>query len=370
MAADVFFIPFGASGKNGLAKGIKAILERAGLQKIVLDGEMVAVKTHLGEKGNTAFVKPIFVAMVVRAIKETGGKPFLTDTNTLYVGSRGNAISHLETAYIHGFLPYPVGAPVIIADGLRGSDGVEIEIDGKHFKVVEIAKHISEADSMVVITHFKGHDLTAFGGAIKNIGMGCSTRKGKLNMHSNVKPFVEEDKCTGCKLCTKWCPVDAIKIVNKKAIIDSDTCIGCAECIGACPEKAINIIWDAASNSAQEKMAEFASGVSKVLNNKFLFINFLTEITPACDCYPFSGAPIVPDIGILASRDPVAIDMASYDLVNNQPGLNREVLGDAVAVGADKFKAIYPHLDGLIQLRHAKALGLGSIEYNLIKMED
>jgi len=369
MTSDVIFIPFGSDKRDGLRLNISKALHNAGLSDVIKEGEIVAVKTHFGERGNTAFIKPIFVSIVISILKQAGCLPFLTDTNTLYVGSRGIAITHLETAYLHGFLPEAVGAPVIIADGLRGGDGFKVEIEGKHLKEVEIAKHISEADSMVVISHFKGHDLMAFGASLKNIGMGCSTRKGKLKMHSNVRPYVIEEKCTGCKICLKWCPVDAISFENKKAFIDDKICIGCAECIGACQARAIDFAWDSASNTAQEMMVEHAFGVMRALKGRLMFINFVIDVVPNCDCYPFSGKPIVPDVGILVSRDPVAIDKASYDLVNEQMGLDSEVLGDALSPGKDKIKAIYPHLDGFVQLKYAEELGLGSMKYNLVRME-
>ncbi|MGQ9705489.1 MAG: DUF362 domain-containing protein [bacterium] len=369
MKSDVIFIPLGSKKRDGLRQNLSKALHTAGLTDVIKEGEIVAVKTHFGERGNTAFIKPIFISMVINIIKKVGGLPFLTDTNTLYIGSRGIAVTHLETAYLHGFLSEVVGAPVIIADGLRGGDGFKVEINGKHLKEVEIAKHIAEADSMIVISHFKGHDLMGFGASLKNIGMGCSTRKGKLKMHSNVRPFVIEEKCTGCKICMRWCPVDAIQFDNMKATIDDKICIGCAECIGSCQVRAIDFAWDSASNSAQEMMVEHAYGVIKALKKRLMFINFVIDVVPNCDCYPFSGEKIVPDIGILISRDPVAIDKASYDLVNEQTGLNSKVLGGAVSPGKDKIKAIYPHIDGLVQIRYAEKLGLGCMKYNIISLE-
>jgi uncharacterized Fe-S center protein len=340
----------------------------AGVEQAICANEFVAIKMHFGESGGTGFIRPVFIRRVVQEIKKLSARPFLTDTNTMYVGSRGHSLSHLETAFRHGFTPFAVDAPVIISGGIRSRTADEVPIKGKYYQSVLIAKEILEADALVAVSHFKGHDLTVFGGALKNLGMGCSVRQGKISMHSSVKPLVDAENCDGCRLCLRWCPVDAISI-EKVAEIDAEVCIGCGECFPSCPSRAIGINWDSASGNTQERMVEHVLGVVKHFSKKALFINFLTNISPSCDCWPYTDSPIVPDIGILSSRDPVAIDMASYDLVNQQRGLENSRLRKDVPAGEDKFKVLYPNADGMIQLKYAEELGIGKRKYILEKIK-
>jgi hypothetical protein len=339
---------------------IKKLLYKAGAKEVIREGHFTGIKMHFGERGNLAFISPLYVKIVVEVFKELGAKVFLTDTNTLYMGSRGHAIEHLQTAFMHGFLPYIVDAPVIIADGLRGGNGEVVKIDGTHYNEVEIAREFFNLDSLLVLSHFKGHELTGFGGAIKNIGMGCATKKGKLSMHSEVRPFIEGDLCDGCQICFRWCPVDAISMKGDIAVIDSEVCIGCAECIPACPVGAVKFNWDSASKSTQEKMAEHASGVLNVLDNRIVYLSFINNVSPACDCYPHNEPPIVKDIGMVSSSDIVAIDRCSYDLVNRESGINQL---EGVKEGEDKFRAMYKSVDSTIQIKHAQEMDMGFEEY-------
>ncbi len=326
------------------------------------------MKVHFGEKGSTAYIRTPYVGAVVEELKTAGCRPFLTDTNTLYVGSRSDSIGHIKTATENGFAYASVGAPVIIADGLKGGNHDVVPIDGKHFTEVKIASDIARADAMVVLSHVKGHEFTGFGGAIKNLGMGCGSRAGKLAMHSDVRPRVSIDHCIGCAKCVSWCPVRAISLKRKKACIDPEVCIGCAECIVVCPESAIKIQWGSSTSRLQEKMAEYAVGAAKTKTRSIAFINFITDVSPQCDCYPFSDAPIVPNVGILLSLDPVAIDKASVDLVNKQAGIEGSALKTRRKADTDKIRALYPDVDWRIQIEHARSLGLGTTEYSLVKI--
>jgi len=376
MKTDVYFANLGAGGKTILDK-LSILLDRTDLKGKIREKDLVAIKLHFGEVGNTAFVRPIFLRRVVERVKEWQGKPFLTDTNTLYRGMRQEAISHLTTAYQHGFAYSVIDAPILIADGLRGNSAVNVRIDRPLFKTVSIARDIHMADVLIGVTHFKGHELSGFGGTLKNLGMGCASREGKLSQHSNISPQVKEKTCNGCKRCLTSCAYDAILMkfpernVEKKSMvasIDPTKCVGCGECILTCPTGAVQIQWNETIPLFQKKMVEYAYGAVHNKKGKALYLNFLTQISPACDCYGYSDTPIVNDVGILASEDPVAIDQASVDLVNQQSGNHASKLPKNWENGEDKFRALYPEVDWSIQLSYAEAIGLGTKEYELIKV--
>jgi len=334
------------------------LFEAAGFDQIIKKEDLVAVKVHFGERGNTAFVKPERIKPLIKKIKAYKGRPFLTDANTIYKGSRSDALSHLQTAFDHGFTLGKVQAPVIIADGLEGHNYVKVSVNLKHFKEVYLGAVVLEADALLVISHFKGHELTGFGGAIKNVGMGFGARAGKQQMHAEVRPQVKEEICTGCGNCLKHCPTEAISFTkNQKALIDLAKCIGCAECIASCRYGALSVSWAGSSDSLQEKMVEYMFGVLKNFKKKVGFVNFITDVSPNCDCYDFNDPPIVPDVGVLASQDPVAIDQASVDLVNQAEGKVK---------ASDKFKALWPGINWETQLIYAEKLGLGSRNYELV----
>jgi uncharacterized protein len=366
--SQVFFHTMRANIKKNLIDKVGSLLGKIELGDGLEPGRLVAVKVHFGEKGNTAYIRPVFVREVVDHLKAKGCKVFLTDTCTLYRGSREDAASHLETATTNGFPYSVVNAPLIIADGLKANDEVLVPIKGKHYEEVSIGSAVIKADAMVVLSHFKGHEVTGFGGAIKNLGMGCGTRKAKLSMHSTVAPEIVQSKCKGDRLCEFACTFDAITMVDKIARIDTDTCTGCGECLGVCPHQAISIDWDAAAEAVSEKMAETAFGAVKGKSGKCWYVNFVMRVTPACDCYDFSDTPIVPDIGIFASTDPVALDQACLDAVNEAPGLPGTALKDQTAPGTDKFKAIYPSISSDTQLKHAQEMGLGKRDYELVRL--
>lgn len=368
MKSRVYFADLRAKPGSSVVGKVGHLLEALDLGSRVKERALVAVKVHFGEAGNTAYVRPVFLRKVVDIIKQAGGRPFLTDANTLYVGSRSESVGHLTTAICNGFCYAVVGAPLIIADGLRGGNEAAVTVNLKRFKKVYIGSEIVCANAIVGVAHFKCHELSGFGGTIKNLGMGCASRKGKLAQHSTVSPTVSRKKCEGCGECVEYCARKAIALVERKASISSSKCVGCGECIIICPNQAIQIKWNQAIPVFLENMVEYAAGVLKGKEKTAAFLNFITQVSPACDCYPHNDAPIVPDIGIVASTDPVAIDQASADLVNNAEGLKGSCLTKGFKPGEDKFRAIYPHVDWEIQLKYAEEIGLGTRDYELVSI--
>lgn len=363
--ATVWFAPVRTEKKQSLVKRAGTLLERAGLGDAIHDKDLVAVKLHFGEEGNTGFVHPVFVREVVRRIREAGGKPFLTDSNTLYRGQRFNAVDHLACAVHNGFGFATVDAPIIIADGLDGRESVDVEIEGfDHFESVRIGAAAVHADAMVVVTHVKGHEATGFGGAIKNVGMGLGSRSAKQRMHADFVPHPDSELCTACARCVQWCPVDAIVIgPDRVAAVDYELCYGCGECVAACPYGSIKIEWKTDAASIQEKIVEHVAGAVAGKSEKVVYLSFVTNVTPDCDCWHFSDAPVVADIGVLASADIVAIDQAAYDLVTQARGL-AGTKGEGMAEGTDKFREL-SGIDGTRAMEYAEAKGLGTRVYEL-----
>jgi uncharacterized Fe-S center protein len=368
MASPVYFAGIRAySDQESTTAKILRLFDRAGFASIISPHDRTALKLHFGEQGNDGFISPVYVRQVVDQVKACRALPFLTDTNTLYAGSRSNAVDHITTAILHGFDFAVTGAPIIVADGLSGRNVRKVRIDKKHFRSVTIAGDIALADSIIVLTHFKGHAVAGFGGAVKNLAMGCAPPLGKRDQH-NARPFVAAENCIGCGRCVRICPKSAISIKKKKSVIDRDHCIGCFECMHACLTHAIDIDWETEIPDFMERMVEYAFGAVKNKAGKAGYMNFLIHITPDCDCFPFSDAPIVPDIGIVASQDPVAIDQASIDLVNKQQGLSDSLLTDNHRKGGDKFRGVHAQTDGERQLEYAEKIGMGSRSYSLIKI--
>ncbi|WP_373600533.1 DUF362 domain-containing protein [Paraclostridium bifermentans] len=343
------------SQSKNMPNNVKKLFEKAGFKDLIGNNDQVAIKLHFGEKGNTTYMSPVAVRQVVDKVKEYGGKPFLTDTNTLYSGSRTNSVDHITTAIENGFAYAVVNAPIIIADGLYSRNSEDVSINQKHFDIVKIGGEIYNSSAMIVMSHFKGHEMAGFGGALKNLAMGCATAPGKQMQHSDAKPEVNEDKCIGCSKCAKSCPVSAIHMENKKAKINHDICYGCGECPTVCPTRAVTIQWESDSDIFVEKMAEYAYGAINNKKDKVGFITFVMNVTPLCDCVPWSGRPIAHDIGILASKDPVALDKACYDLVCEE--MNHDV-----------FKHAHPNVNGIRVVEYAHEMGMGNIEYELIKL--
>ncbi len=365
MKSTVYFADLRATYKENLMVKIRKLLESSGLSETLKTKDLVAIKLHFGELGNSAFVRPVFLREIAASVKGAGGIPFLTDSNTLYAGTRGDAPSHMATATTNGF-SYPViDAPVIIADGLRGESETAVEINQQHFERVYVGSGIAHADYLLSVAHFKCHELTGFAGTLKNVGMGCASRKGKLAQHSSVTPKVKRRRCIGCGECLGHCSQDAISLADKKAAIHPDRCIGCGECILICQQGAVQVQWDRSVPVFMERMMEYAMGVLKGRDGKAIFVNFITDVTPACDCEPYNDAPIVGDVGIVASTDPVAIDQASVDLVNRQHGLAGSCLETHLDSGEDKFRGLYPQVDWSHQLDYAEKLGIGTRDYDL-----
>ena len=369
MGSKVYHIDLRATFQESLPEKLGRLLITAGLEDVLEPRELTAVKIHFGEKGNTAFINPVFVRKIIEVIKKTGASPFLTDTNTLYAGTRSDTPSHLATAVENGFAYSVVGAPVIIADGLRGRSDEQVALNEKNVKTAYVGSDIYHADAMVVLTHFKGHRLTGFGGALKNLGMGCASRRGKLAQHSTVSPKVKRKKCIGCGACVSHCPVGAITLADKKASVNPDACIGCGDCIIVCPTEAVQIQWNQSVPTFLETMVEYAKAALTDKGGKTLFVSFVTDVSPLCDCIGHSDVPIVPNIGILASTDPVAMDQACVDLVNAEAANPASSLKTNTAPGEDKFKGLHPDVDWPRQLEYAEELGLGSRSYELIKLE-
>lgn len=364
----VYFTDMRGDGEENLFAKIGRLMRHCGLQERIGEGDLVAVKLHFGERGNHAFVRPIFVRRIVEEIKKCKGNPFLTDSSTLYPGARKEAVSALTCAVENGFAFAVVGAPLIMCDGLRGHTAIEVPIEGEFFTKVQIGAEIVEADAMVVVSHFKCHELTGFGGALKNLGMGCSSRQGKLQQHSNVAPEVAEELCIGCGLCLNACVHQAVEVLEGKARISPERCVGCGRCISLCLHKAIKVQWNEAAPLVMKKMCEYARGAVKGKEAKTIYLNFITQVSPACDCYGHTDAPIVNDIGICASTDPVAIDQACADLVNAAVGNPNTALKSGLEPGGDKFRGVSPDIDWEIQLEHAEKIGLGNRGYELVKI--
>ncbi len=350
--SKVYFIPAKIEeGEEALAKKVKRLAEASHILEPIKKDDYVGIKQHFGEKDNTGFIKPALTKAVGDLCKMRTDNVALVETNTIYIGSRSNAISHLRLAYSHGFVYDSVGLPIIITDGTTGRDFVNVEIQKKHFSHAKVASGMMDFECIIGLAHVTGHCQTGLGACIKNIGMGCASRAGKLEQHSNVLPEVTITKCTGCGLCIRWCPADAIKLHDKKAIISKERCIGCGECTVACRVEAIEIKWEESVQTLQEKMAEYAYGV--LLGKKRGFLNFLLKITKDCDCMAKDDPPITPDIGILASSDPVAIDRATIELLIKY-------------AKCDRLKTGYPNIDWSIQLDYGERIGLGNLDYELI----
>lgn len=371
--SKVYFTDFRTRVGVSLTEKLKRLIKKAGITDIDMDGKFVAIKMHFGELGNLSYLRPNYAKAVADVVKECGGKPFLTDCNTLYPGSRKNALEHLDCANINGFNTITTGCQIIIGDGLRGTDDITVPVrNGEYCKEAYIGRAVMDADIFISLTHFKGHESTGFGGAIKNIGMGCGSRAGKMHQHNSGKPIIHDDLCRGCRRCAKECGSDAITYENGKAVINQDICKGCGRCIGACAFDAIeNQNWNA-NEILGRKMAEYSQAVCD--GRPTFHISLVRDISPNCDCHGENDAPILPDVGIFASFDPVALDQACVDACLHATPMPNSQLSDNLADPHwhhhhDNFLDSNPNVRWKETLEHAEKIGLGTREYELIQMK-
>ena len=366
--SKVYFTNLRTHNSVSLPEKLKRLIKKAGIGTIDFDKKYVAIKIHFGEPGNLAYLRPNYAKAVADVVKELGGKPFLTDCNTLYVGGRKNALDHLESAYENGFSPFSTGCHVIIADGLKGTDEALVPVEGgEYVKEAKIGQAVMDADVFISLAHFKGHEATGFGGTLKNIGMGCGSRAGKMEQHSAGKPHVNQENCIGCRQCSKICAHDAITITDRKASIDHNKCVGCGRCIGVCPRDAVEPASDESNDILNKKIAEYTKAV--VQGRPCFYINMVIDVSPYCDCHAENDAAIVPDVGFFASFDPVALDMACADAVNRQPVISNSVLGDHQHIHeGDHFHKVSPDTDWIVAIEHAEKLGLGTREYEIVEV--
>ncbi len=368
--SKVFWTDMRCSVGDSLLNKLARLMKRAGADTIDFNKKFVAIKIHFGEPGNLAYLRPNFAKTVADFVKKKGGLPFLTDCNTLYVGRRNNAIVHLDAASENGFSSFTTGCQNIIADGIRGTDDIEIKINGGIYcKTALIGRAIMDADIFISLNHFKGHELTGFGGAIKNIGMGSGSRGGKMVMHNAGKPHVEQANCVGCRVCSKFCNAQAIEFNSKgKAKINHDRCVGCGRCIGACNHDAIEHNCDESNDVLNYKMAEYAKAVIDGRPN--FHVNIINHVSPNCDCHGENDAAIIPDIGIFASFDPVALDNACIDMANAAPEIPTSAFSESTSkTKGDHFCKIHPKTNWRGQISHAEKIGLGNSKYELVKIK-
>ena len=359
---------------DGIPTKLKKLIKAAGIGNIEMDGRFVAIKMHFGELGNVSFLRPNFAKAVVDVVKEFGGKPFLTDCNTMYPGFRKNALEHLYCAWENGFNPLSTGCPIIIADGLKGTDDIEVPVQGgEYVKTAKIGRAIMDADVFISLTHFKGHEITGFGGAIKNIGMGCGSRAGKTEQHSSSKPVIEAELCRGCRRCQKECANGGLEFdaQARKMTINYDNCVGCGRCLGACNFDAIQFSQENAPQLLNRRMAEYAKAV--VDGRPQFHISLIVDVSPNCDCHSENDAPILPDIGMFASFDPLALDQACVDAcMASTPMPNRQLSDNIHSKGFvdhhDHFTNSGPETEWRSCLEHSEKIGLGSRSYELVKI--
>lgn len=369
--SKVYFTDFHTKAfGDGLPTKLKKLIRAAGIQKLDLDGKFVAIKMHFGELGNVSFLRPNYARAVVDVVKELGGRPFLTDCNTMYPGSRKNALEHLECAWQNGFTPLTVGCPILIGDGLKGTDDVEVPVaGGEYVEKAKIGRAVMDADVFISLTHFKGHEQAGMGGALKNIGMGCGSRAGKMEQHNSGKPFVKQKKCIGCRACARICAHGAPQFgADGKATIDTDKCVGCARCLAVCPKDAIQCLYDEAPAILNKKIAEYTKAV--VDGRPCFHVSLVVDVSPNCDCHAENDVPIVPDVGMFASFDPVALDQACADAVLAQtPAPNSALFDEGCDCSSgDYFHAAHPDTDWAVCLEHAEKIGIGTRAYELIKI--
>ena len=373
--AKVYYTDFRTRLGEGLPTKLQRLMKKAGIANIDMDGKFVAIKMHFGELGNISYLRPNYAKAVVDTVKELGGIPFLTDCNTMYPGSRKNAIEHLYCAWENGFTPLTVGCPVIIGDGLKGTDDVEVPVEGgEYIEKAKIGRAVMDADIFISLTHFKGHEMTGFGGAIKNIGMGCGSRAGKNAQHSNGQPDIDPELCRGCRACMKECANNGLSFneETRKMSVDLNNCVGCGRCIGACNFDAISFADGAAIKDLNCRMAEYTKAVLAGRPN--FHVSIIVDVSPHCDCHSENDAPILPDIGMFASFDPLALDQACADACLKATPLPNSLLADEMARkdfcdNHDHFENTTPNSEYKTCLAHAEKIGVGTKAYEIVTVQ-
>lgn len=369
-ASKVYYTDLRVKNGDNLLTKLQRLIKTAGIGAIDFGGKYVAIKMHFGEPGNLAFLRPNYAKAVADVVKELGGKPFLTDCNTLYVGGRKNALDHLDSANLNGFNSITTGCQILIADGLKGTDEELVPVaGGEYVKEAKIGRAIMDADIFISLSHFKGHEAVGFGGTLKNIGMGCGSRAGKMEMHSAGKPHVDQDLCIGCKQCAKICAHGAPQFEDKKAFIDHNKCVGCGRCIGVCPKDAVLPASDESNDILNCKIAEYTKAVIDGRPN--FHISLVIDVSPYCDCHAENDAAIVPNVGMFASFDPVALDLACAEAVNKQPVIKNSLLGDKMETEPhhDHFHTVSPETNWESSIEHGVKIGIGQKEYELIQVK-
>ena len=363
--SKVYFTDFSTKGKESLLKKLERLIKKAGIEKIDFKDQYVVIKVHFGEPGNMSYLRPNYGKVIADLVKSKGGKVFFSDCNTLYVGRRKDALEHLDTAYENGYNPFATGCQVIIGDGVKGIDEEIVPINGEYIKEAHIGKAIMDADIFISLSHFKGHIETGFGGALKNIGMGCGSRAGKMAMHQDGKPRIR-GKCVGCHKCLAACASGAIEFDEQGKIKINKNCVGCGKCIGYCNYDVIATNWNA-PELLNYKIAEYAYAVVKDRPN--FHVSLICDVSPDCDCMDENDIPIIPDIGMLASFDPVALDQACGDLANKAEVIATSELGKIKNRGKDHFTSLHPDTDWHTQISHGEKIGLGHKDYELIEVK-
>lgn len=360
---------------DSLPTKLKKLIKKAGIDQLDMQGRFAAIKLHFGELGNISYLRPNYAKAVADVVKEFGGKPFLTDCNTMYPGSRKNALEHLECAWENGFTPLSVGCPIIIGDGLKGTDDVDVPVSGGEYVTkAKIGRAVMDADIFISLTHFKGHEVTGFGGVIKNIGMGCGSRAGKTEQHSSGKAEIAEESCVGCRACLKECANDALSFdaTANKMRVNHDNCVGCGRCLGACNFDAISFAFNAAVEMLNYRMAEYTKAV--VDGRPCFHISLVVDVSPNCDCHGENDVPILPNLGMFASFDPLALDQACVDACQAAEPLPGSQLAENLAKPDfvdhhDHFTNNRPETQWRSCLSHAEKIGLGSRSYELITVK-
>lgn len=352
----VHFVPARlADGMPEVGAALRRLLDGSGLLAAVRPGARAVVKLHFGEGPRSGQAPPALVRVLVDALRARGATAVLADTNTLYKGPRLRSETHRALALRHGYGPEATGAEVVVPDETRPEERLEVEFGGRHVRSAKLLRLFCEADLLVGLAHVKGHLAAGMGGAVKNIGMGCASREGKMAQHAALAPVVDAEACTACGACVEACPAGAVSMTDEKARVDGALCVGCAACVAACEHEAMNVNWESGGGTVSFKIAEYAGAVLRGLRWRAVFVNYALRITKECDCFDVENPVVCPDVGLFASTDPVALDRACLDAV-------------LAAAGRDVFREAHPRCDPAAHVAHAAAVGAGRLAYERIDL--